>query len=172
MLSSIVKSLDDIFTRGPGMVPEHIGWTLWRATLAWRRDFVAEMAASGHGWFAQARGNLLVHVGPEGIRQGDLADKAGLTKQAVQQFVDDLVQDGIVMRTPDTADARARRVRLTPAGEAAMRDADRIKLQIETRWRAHLGDAGFDRLDSALREVIALCDPSALPPKPQGGKKD
>jgi DNA-binding MarR family transcriptional regulator len=158
--------------RGPGMVPDHIGWTLWQATLAWRRDFVTAMAAAGHDWFAQARGNILVYIGPEGIRQGDLADKASLTKQAVQQFVDDLVKDGIVMRTKDDTDARARLVRLTPAGEAAMRDADRIKLMIEARWRTLLGDDGFDRLDSALRQLIALSDRSALPPKPQGGKKD
>jgi DNA-binding MarR family transcriptional regulator len=154
------------------MVPDHIGWTLWQATLAWRRDFVAAMSAVGHDWFAQARGNILVYIGPGGIRQGDLAEKAGLTKQAVQQFVDDLVQDGIVVRAQDDSDARARRVSLTPAGEAAMRDADRIKLQIETRWRDLLGDEGFDRLDSALRQVIALAAPSALPPIPQGGKKD
>jgi DNA-binding MarR family transcriptional regulator len=152
------------------MVPDHIGWTLWQATLAWRRAFVSEMAAAGHLWFAQARGNLLVHIGPSGIRQGDLAEKAGLTKQAVQQFVDELVRDGIVERTPDERDARARRVRLTPAGEAAMQDADRIKLQIETRWRTLLGDDGFARLDEALRQVIAL--QADLPPKPQGGKKD
>jgi DNA-binding MarR family transcriptional regulator len=136
------------------MVPDHIGWTLWRATQAWRRDFVAGMAAAGHGWFAQARGNILVYIGPSGIRQGDLAEKASLTKQAVQQFVDELVKDGIVMRTPDDRDARARVVRLTPAGEAAMRDADRIKLEIEARWRERLGDDGFATLDSALRRVI------------------
>jgi DNA-binding MarR family transcriptional regulator len=136
------------------MVPDHIGWTLWRANLAWRKDFVAAMAAAGHGWFAQARGNLLVHIGPDGIRQGDLAEKAALTKQAVQQFVDELVKDGIVTRTPDEADARARRVRLTPQGEAAMRDADRIKLQIEARWRDHLGDEAFSTLESILRRLI------------------
>lgn len=154
------------------MVPDHIGWTLWRATLAWRKDFVAAMAAAGHGWFAQARGNLLVHIGPDGIRQTDLAERASLTKQAVQQFVDELEKDGIVTRTRDKTDARARWIRLTPAGEAAMRDADRIKVEIETRWRHLLGDAGFATLDSSLRQVIALSDPSALPPKPQGGKKD
>ena len=136
------------------MVPDHIGWTLWRATQAWRRDFVAGMAAAGHGWFAQARGKILVYIGPSGIRQGDLAEKASLTKQAVQQFVDELVKDGIVMRTPDDSDARARVIRLTPAGEAAMRDADRIKLEIEARWRERLGDDGFATLDSALRRVI------------------
>lgn len=154
------------------MVPDHIGWTLWQATLAWRRDFVTAMAEAGHTWFAQARGNILVYIGPKGIRQGDLAEKASLTKQAVQQFVDDLVQDGIVMRTQDETDARARLVRLTPAGEAAMRDADRIKVQIETRWRELLGDDGFARLDSALRQVVAQKAASALPPKPQSGKKD
>ena len=153
------------------MVPDHIGWTLWQATLAWRKDFVTAMAAAGHGWFAQARGNILVYIGPNGIRQGDLAEKAALTKQAVQQFVDDLVKDGIVMRTRDDRDARARWVRLTPAGEAAMRDADRIKLAIETRWRGQLGDEGFARLDSALRQVIALSDPAALPRMQPGGKK-
>ena len=135
------------------MVPDHIGWTLWRATLAWRKDFVSAMAAAGHGWFAQARGNLLVYIGPEGIRQSDLAEKAGLTKQAVQQFVDELVRDGIVMRTTDETDARARRVRLTPSGEAAMRDAVRIKLQIEARWRVHLGEADFSALETALRKL-------------------
>jgi DNA-binding MarR family transcriptional regulator len=154
------------------MVPDHIGWTLWQATQTWRREFVSLMAEAGHNWFAQARGNLLVYIGPKGIRQGDLAEKAGLTKQAVQQFVDDLVQDGIVMRVQDESDARARLVRLTPAGEAAMRDADRIKVQIETRWRAILGDDGFARLDSALRQVIAEKPASALPPTPQSGKKD
>lgn len=136
------------------MVPDHIGWTLWQATQAWRREFVAGMAAAGHGWFAQARGNLLVYIGPGGIRQGDLADKAGLTKQAVQQFVDELVKDGIVMRTPDATDARARRVVLTEAGQAAMRDADRIKLQIESRWRDRLGHEAFSGLETILRRLI------------------
>jgi DNA-binding MarR family transcriptional regulator len=136
------------------MVPDHIGWTLWQATLAWRREFLAGMVSAGHAWFAQARGNILVHVGPNGIRQSDLVEKAGLTKQAVQQFVDELESDGIVHRTRDEKDARARWVRLTPAGEAAMRDADRIKLQIETEWRQKLGSDAFDQLDALLRQVI------------------
>lgn len=138
------------------MVPDHIGWTLWRATNAWRKDFLAGMVAAGHGWFAHARGNIMVYIGPDGIRQTELAEKAGLTKQAVQQFVDELETDGIVHRTRDERDARARWVRLTPAGEAAMRDADRIKVQIETRWRDKLGPEGFDNLDRLLRQVVDL----------------
>jgi DNA-binding MarR family transcriptional regulator len=138
----------------PYAPPDHIGWTLWLATTVWRRDFVAGMVAAGHAWFAQGRGNLMVHIGPSGLRQGDLAERAGLTKQAVQQFVDELVADGIVTRTPDETDARARRVMLTPAGLAAMQDADRIKAEIEARWRARLGSNDFDRLDALLRRLL------------------
>ncbi|WP_431298581.1 hypothetical protein [Tabrizicola sp. BL-A-41-H6] len=52
-----------------------------------------------------------------------------------------------------------------------MHGADRIKLHIEARWRDNLGDAGVDRLGRAFSQVIALSEASALPPKPQGGKK-
>ncbi len=140
--------------RTPDRLPDHIGWTLWRASQAWRTEFTAAMVAAGYGWFGQARANLLAHIGPSGLRQGDLADRAGLTKQAVQQFVDELAADGILTRTPDRTDARARRVVLTDAGLAAMRDADRIKADIEARWRARLGNDDFDQLDAILRRLI------------------
>lgn len=151
--------------------PDHIGWTLWRAAQVWRVEFTAAMVAAGHDWFGQARGNLMVHIGPSGLRQGDLANRARLSKQAVQQFVDELVADGILTRLPDPTDARARRVCLTPAGEAAMRDADRIKAEIETRWRTTIGAQPFDQLDRSLSALIDAHQ-AALPPKPPGGKKD
>jgi DNA-binding MarR family transcriptional regulator len=135
-------------------LPDHIGWTLWRASQVWRSEFTQAMVAEGHAWFGQARGNLMVHIGPKGLRQGDLVDRSRLTKQAVQQFIDELVTDGILMRAPDPTDARARWVRLTARGEAAMRDADRIKAEIEARWRGKLGSESFDRLDALLRQVI------------------
>lgn len=135
--------------------PDHIGWTLWRAATAWQAEFTTGMVAEGHAWFAQARARLLPHIGPSGLRQGDLVLRAGLTKQAVQQFVDELVADGILRREADTGDARVRRVMLTDAGLAAMRDADRIKAGIEMRWRERLGSGDFDRLNALLRRISA-----------------
>jgi DNA-binding MarR family transcriptional regulator len=140
----------------PDQPPDHIGWTLWRAAQAWRAEFTLAMIAAGYSWFGQARANLLPHIGPSGLRQGDLVHRAGLTKQAVQQFVDELVADGILVRVPDEADARARRVMLTAEGLAAMQVADRIKAEIETRWRNEIGADAFAILDAGLRKVIAL----------------
>lgn len=139
----------------PNAPPDHIGWTLWQAAQVWRGEFTAAMVAAGYGWFGQARATLMAHIGPSGIRQGDLVDRARLTKQAVQQFLDELERDGILVRIPDKTDARARRVVLTEAGLAAMRDADRIKAEIEGRWRTKLGSAAFDQLDVLLRQVVA-----------------
>jgi DNA-binding MarR family transcriptional regulator len=143
----------------PQKPPDHIGWTLWRAAQVWRAEFVAAMVAAGHGWFGQARGNLMVHIGPSGLRQGDLVARAGLTKQAVQQFVDELVADGILTRVADDRDGRAKRLMLTSAGLAAMRDADRIKADIEARWCQKIGAEAFAALDTALRSVIAPDQP-------------
>jgi DNA-binding MarR family transcriptional regulator len=134
--------------------PDHIGWTLWQAAQVWRGEFTTAMVAAGHDWFGQARGNLMMHICPEGgIRQGDLAGRVRMSKQAVQQFVDELVDDGILARTRENGDARSWRLRLTPAGEAAMRDADRIKLEIEMRWRARIGPEAFDALNTALKSL-------------------
>jgi DNA-binding MarR family transcriptional regulator len=140
----------------PNGPPDHIGWTLWRAAQVWRGEFTAAMVAEGHAWFGQARGNLMMHICPDnGIRQGDLVARVKMSKQAVQQFVDELVADGILRRLPDGEDARARRLSLTEAGHAAMRDADRIKAEIEARWRDKIGTAAFAALDEALRAAIA-----------------
>ena len=43
--------------------------------------------------------------------------------------------------------------------------------EIEARWCALIGPRTFDRLDTALRDLIGLRE-AALLPKPQGGKKD
>jgi len=84
-----------------------------------------------------------------------LAERSGLSKQAVQQLVDDLVAAGILVRVPDPADKRARIVRYTPAGQAAMADGNRIKLAIEADFAHRLGESELDRLKDILGRLAA-----------------
>ncbi|MEM6898125.1 MAG: helix-turn-helix domain-containing protein, partial [Pseudomonadota bacterium] len=93
----MVKQLDDL-------LPDHIGVPLWMAAQAWKERFHAAMVEAGHDWFAEGRVNLLGHLNPGGDRQADLVRKSGLSKQAVQQFVDTLVAAGAVERVPDPDD--------------------------------------------------------------------
>jgi DNA-binding MarR family transcriptional regulator len=132
---------------------DHIGWDLWQASQAWKRLFVAGMVRRGHGWFAEARGNLVHLIGPEGARQGDIVQRSQMTKQAVQQFIDELEEDGIVNRSPDPSDARANRVKFTAKGLRALEDANAIKGEVETLYARLVGRAELAQLKATLDKI-------------------
>lgn len=80
------------------------------------------------------------HLALEGSRLTDLADRAGMTKQAMGDLVTQCEAWGLVTREPDPRDARARIVKFTPTGLAwlqAFRDA---VAQAEREFRAEVGD--------------------------------
>lgn len=133
--------------------PDHIGWLLARASHDWTLEFVAGMQSAGHGWFTPARSALMGHIASKGTKQVLLVERLGISKQAVQQLVDGLEEDGILERVPDDKDKRGRIVRLTEFGRAAMRDANKIKLEIESDYRARIGDADFSRLSELLGKL-------------------
>ena len=147
----MVKQLDQI--EFPELI-DHIGIRLWRAAQLWKKEFDAGMVAMGHGWFAHARAGLIAYLDRKGTRQGDLTQRSGLTKQAVQQFVDELVADGIVERVADPADGRARIVVFTARGRNVLADANVVKRRIEADFRKRLGTDRFRQ----LAETLALLD--------------
>ena len=118
--------------------------------LLWKRQFDDAMVARGFGWFAEARSGVLAHVGPKGVKQSRLGPKMAVSKQAAQQFVDDLVMDGIVTRVADPQDGRGKLVLLTAEGIAVMAVANQVKAEIESRYRDSLGAAAFDQLMPSL----------------------
>ncbi len=133
---------------------DHIGWDLWRATDAWTRRFTEAMVAHGFIWFGEARGRLIQHIGRDGLGQNALAEKAGISKQAVQQQLDDLVRDGIVERVADPNDARRKLVRFTKRGLRAFEVANEIKQAIEGDYRRLMGKEAMDRLKRTLALII------------------
>lgn len=137
---------------------DHIGWDLWRVTEGWKRRFTADMVALGYGWFGEARGALVQHIGRHGIAQTALAAKAGMSKQAVQQHLDDLVRDGAVERVPDPDDARRKIIRFTPLGLEALTVSNDVKRNIEDEYRHLIGDEAMQRLIEALRAISAHQD--------------
>ena len=80
------------------------------------------------------------HLPLAGARLTELAQRAGMTKQAMGDLVDQCEAWGLVARQPDPLDARARRIVFTPAGLdwlAAFRTA---LTQAEAEFRAAVGD--------------------------------
>lgn len=102
-----------------------------------------------------AGAELLAHLTLEGISQSLLAERLGLSKQAVQQSLDHLERQTLVRRETDPADKRAKIVRLTESGLHALearRDAER---EIEKQFRELLGKKAFDKLRKGLRKLSA-----------------
>jgi DNA-binding MarR family transcriptional regulator len=129
---------------------DHVGWRLWRASQAWMGRFQRDMVAAGHPVFAEARAQLIPHIEREGTRQAELVLRMGLSKQAVQQLVVGLEQDGLVERLPDPDDARGKVVAFTERGRALLADANEVKKAIEKEYRARLGAERFAQLLAAL----------------------
>ncbi len=134
---------------------DHIGWDLWQAAHLWKAALDAGMVARGHPVFAEARGALIRHIGSDGISQVALANKAGISKQAVQQHLDELAQEGYVTRSVDPRDARKKQITLTAKGDALSEIANEVKLDIESHYTALVGEAGFAQLKAALAAIIA-----------------
>ena len=97
-----------------------------------------------------------------GSRLTDLAERAGLTKQAVGEAVGELERLGYVERVPDPGDGRAKIIKLTARGTDACLSGRRIFAEIEREWAEQFGEeliAGLreaaERIAHAERDEVA-----------------
>ncbi|MCY7317671.1 MAG: MarR family transcriptional regulator [Ramlibacter sp.] len=80
------------------------------------------------------------HLAVEGARLTDLAQSAGMSKQAMGDLVNQCEAWGLVQREPDSRDARARLVVFTATGLAWLQAFKEAVAQAEAEFRAEVGD--------------------------------
>ena len=105
-------------------------------------------------------------IDPEGSRLTFLAERSGLTKQAVGESVDDLVGLGYVERVPDPTDGRAKLVRLTDKGAKAQMLGRSILAEVEQRWAEELGEERVEAMRETLEDIYVLTGHPATAPAP------
>ena len=142
---------------------DHVGVPLWRASRAWNDRMMARLAAAGFDDLTPAHAQLLPHLDLGGTRITVLAERAGLTKQAIGQTVQELEGRGYVERTPDPADARAKIVRYTARGLAFVAAGQAVKRAMQAEAEAALGAAGLRRLEADLARLLAVLEGDAAP---------
>ena len=91
--------------------------------------------------------------GPDGMSPGVLAERAGISKQAMNQLLNSLEDLGYIVRVPATDGRRMRAVRFTRRGRSAYARLVEILHEIERDWRAELGPAHFAQLKALLCRV-------------------
>lgn len=142
------------------MADAGLGILLFVAHRDLERRVADEVRAAGFEvTLAQAR--IFQRIDDEGSRVTRLAESAGVTKQTAGYLVDQLERAGYVERVPDPDDARARLVRITSRGRAAVEVARPVEEQVYAEWARHLGGDDLDRLREILTRLREITDPYA-----------
>ena len=112
------------------------------------------MAAAGFDDVREGHGCVFGFIDLDGgSRLTDLADRAGLTKQAVGEAVAELQRLGYLERVPDPEDGRAKIIKLTPRGVDAALMGRRLFAEIENDWAARYGEERVALLRELVEEI-------------------
>jgi len=134
---------------------DNLGFLLAKASERWNELLGERFRAAGYSDVRPSFGSVLVPLLEEdGLRMGELANRARLSKQAMTTLVRSVEQAGLVVREPDPTDGRASRVRLTPKAQAFRPVAEQTLRELDDLVAGVLGDEELDRLVNALRKVV------------------
>src|SRR5215813_6499586 len=131
-----------------------IGALLRVPAQAIHRRIITELNAAGFDELRVSHMAVLQFPGPDGVRPGLLAERAGMSKQAMNQLLRSLEALGYLTRSDAPEDeGRARVVRLSKRGRAAYAKIHEILRDIEREWSAELGPKHFTQLKELLLRV-------------------
>jgi DNA-binding MarR family transcriptional regulator len=91
----------------------------------------------------------------DGPTVSELADYTGHERTALWRTLQPLVREGLIELLPG-ADKRAHRIRITPAGETAVKRAEPLWAESQGRVAALLGEDKQRQLVALLKEVESL----------------
>ncbi|WP_438026042.1 MarR family winged helix-turn-helix transcriptional regulator [Sorangium sp. So ce233] len=139
-----------------------LGQLLLRSARLLDERAVARVArgARGVNQVRRAHTALMPYIDLEGTRLTDLAERARVTKQAVGQLVEELEAMGVVERTPDPDDRRAKRVRFTPYGLKALLHGLGVLQELEEELTRSLGQKQMASLKKGLTALLAALEAS------------
>jgi DNA-binding MarR family transcriptional regulator len=94
------------------------GFLLWHVTLRWQRDIAAALTPLGltHVQFVLLATAWWLNSGGEDPNQLALARQAGTDVKMTSQVLRKLEAKGLIQRETDTADTRAKKLRVTGRG--------------------------------------------------------
>jgi DNA-binding MarR family transcriptional regulator len=137
------------------MIRGNVGVLLFRNTRAFERVLLGRLATEGFGDLRRRHSALAGHMRFEGIRTTDLAEAAGMSKQAVGMLVTELETMGYVERVADPIDTRAKLVRFTKRGNKFLSALGRLMPEVEAEMAGIVGDVDFKTLKRALERFAA-----------------
>jgi DNA-binding MarR family transcriptional regulator len=130
-----------------------IGALLRVPAQAIHRRIIKELNAAGFEELRLPHMAVLQFPGPDGVRPGTLAERAGMSKQAINQLLRSLEDLGYLVRSDAPNEGRARIIHFTKRGRAAYSKVHEILRDIEREWSTELGPKRFAQLKELLLRV-------------------
>lgn len=139
----------------------NIGLLMFIAYRSLENRVFDALRAAGFDDVTNAQFKVMQRIGADGTRLTELAESAQVTKQTAGFLVDQLETAGLVERVPDPTDGRARLVRISERGMAAIPVATAAVEEVEAEWTEHLGVWRMAQLRRALLQLREITDPFA-----------
>ena len=118
----------------------------------------AAFAAAGFDGIRPAQAVALVPLTAGGLHASDLADRLGVSRQAVAQVITALERHGYVTRESNPDDARTRIIELTERGRQVLRLMRSNAVDLERKWEEVLGERRLGELRRTLQTLLAAPD--------------
>ena len=135
----------------------NLGFLLAKASQRWNERLAAGFAQRGHREVRPSYGSVLLPLWEsDGLRIGQLADRARLSKQTMTTLVRLCERDGLVTTVRDPADGRATLVSLTERARRFGAVAGEVVAELEREIDRRLSPAGRRALAAALQEVMEI----------------
>ena len=130
-----------------------IGALLRLPAQAIHRRIIRELNAAGFEGLRVPHMAVLQFPGLDRVRPAVLAERAGISRQAMNQLLRSLEALGYIVRSDAPHEGRARIIRLTRRGRDAYAKIHEILRDIEREWSAELGPRRFAELKTLLLRV-------------------
>jgi DNA-binding MarR family transcriptional regulator len=135
----------------------NLGFLLAKASQRWNELLYEHFVARGFAEVRPSYGSLLLPLFEEdGLRMGQLAQRARLSKQTMTTMVRLLERDGLVTRERDAVDGRAFRIHLTDRASEFQPVAEEVLGELNYQVQQALTPRATTALERALKGVIAL----------------
>ena len=136
---------------------DNLGFLLAKASQRWNELLYERFCARGFAEVRPAYGSILVPLFEEdGLRMGQLAQRARLSKQTMTTMVRLLERAGLVERERDARDGRAFRIHLTERAREFQPVAEKVLAELDVLVARALTKQQSTALEGALKGVIHL----------------
>lgn len=136
------------------MRQDNIGRLFQRAARSYSELALEKLTEHGYADLSLFHTALISNLEVEGSHISDIAERAGVTKQAMGQLAKELEAKGLIQRAPDPHDKRAVLLKFTEQGINFLEVAYQIKLEIEAEYAQRIGADKMVILRDLLSELV------------------